>query len=97
MDRRDELVWKVRCLIQGFIRNKEDLLLGMKTVDALQRLGLGYHFEEDISKFMHILSTAPVGGDDLFALALQFRLLRQHHYDVSSGSYDIYHEHYYLH
>ncbi|EES09506.1 hypothetical protein BDA96_05G080200 [Sorghum bicolor] len=84
MDRRDELVWKVRCMIQGFIRNTEDLLLGMKTVDALQRLGLGYHFEEDISKFMHILSRTSMGGDDLFALALQFRLLRQHHYNVAS-------------
>jgi len=76
-------------MIQGFIRNTEDLLLGMKTVDALQRLGLGYHFEEDISKFMHILSRTSMGGDDLFALALQFRLLRQHHYNVASGTYQI--------
>ncbi|KAJ1261737.1 hypothetical protein BS78_09G054100 [Paspalum vaginatum] len=82
-DRRDELVQKVRCMIQEFTRNKENLLPGMKTVDALERLGLSYHFEEDISKFMDVLSSKPVRGD-LFAVSLQFRLLRQHHYDVIS-------------
>ncbi|KAJ1256686.1 hypothetical protein BS78_K335600 [Paspalum vaginatum] len=82
-DRRDELVRKVRCMIQDFVSNKENLLLGMTTVDALQRLGVRYHFEEEIATFMDVLSSKPVGGDDLCAIALQFRLLRQQHYDVT--------------
>ncbi|WVZ64267.1 hypothetical protein U9M48_013815, partial [Paspalum notatum var. saurae] len=81
-DRRDELVRKVRCMIQDFISNKENLLLGMSTVDALERLGVGYHFEEEIITFMDVLSSKPIGVDDLYAVALQFRLLRQHHYNT---------------
>lgn len=82
MAKRDELVRKVRCMIQDFTSSKENLLLGMTTVDALERLGIGYHFEEEIATFMDVLKSKPIGGDDLCAVALQFRLLRQHHYDV---------------
>ncbi|KAG2582268.1 (-)-germacrene D synthase-like isoform X2 [Panicum virgatum] len=82
-DRRDELVQKVRCIIQDF-GEKENLLQGMKTVDALERLGVGYHFEQEIATFMDVLSSRkPAVGDDLCAVALQFRLLRQHHYDAT--------------
>ena len=87
-DRRDELVQKVRCIIQDF-GEKENLLQGMKTVDALERLGVGYHFEQEIATFMDVLSSRkPAVGDDLCAVALQFRLLRQHHYDATCGIYN---------
>uniref|UniRef100_A0A0A8YZN9 Terpene synthase N-terminal domain-containing protein n=1 Tax=Arundo donax TaxID=35708 RepID=A0A0A8YZN9_ARUDO len=85
-NRRDELVRKVRCLIQEHIGDK-NLLHGMKTVDALERLGIGYHFEQEIATFMDLLSSKLVRGDDLSTVALQFRLLRQHHYNVTCGSY----------
>ena len=79
---------KVRCIIQDF-GEKENLLQGMKTVDALERLGVGYHFEQEIAKFMDVLSSRkPAVGDDLCAVALQFRLLRQHHYDATCGIYN---------
>ncbi|OEL12694.1 (-)-germacrene D synthase [Dichanthelium oligosanthes] len=55
----------------------------MKTIDALERLGVGYHFEQEIAKFMDVLSRKPVASDDSCAVALQFRLLRQHHYDIT--------------
>lgn len=86
-DRRDELVQKVRCIIQDFLK-KENLLLGMKTVDALERLGVGYHFEKEFATFMDVLIKKPAVGDDLCAVALQFRLLRQHHYDATCGIYN---------
>ncbi|KAJ1275872.1 hypothetical protein BS78_05G169200 [Paspalum vaginatum] len=82
-DRRDELVGKVRCILQDIISNNRDLVMGMSTVDALQRLGIGYHFEQEISTFMDVLSSKPLGVDDLSAVALQFRLLREHHYDIT--------------
>ena len=79
---------KVRCIIQDF-GEKENLLQGMKTVDALERLGVGYHFEQEIATFMDVLSSRkPAVGDDLCAVALQFRLLRQHHYDATCGIYN---------
>ncbi|KAL6637198.1 hypothetical protein ACP70R_024770 [Stipagrostis hirtigluma subsp. patula] len=83
-DRHDELVQKVRFMIRDCTSNEEKLLQGMKIVDALERLGVGYHFEEDITMFMDVLSSAkPVRDNDLFTFALQFRLLRQHRYDVT--------------
>jgi hypothetical protein len=91
-DRRDELVQKVRCIIQDFGK-EENLLPGMKTVDALERLGVGYHFEQEISTFMDVLNRKPAVGDDLCAVALQFRLLRQHHYDATCGVYNLFHLH----
>nr|CAB3489716.1 unnamed protein product [Digitaria exilis] len=56
----------------------------MKTVDVLERLGVGYHFEEDIAIVLDFLNrnpSVPSVADDLYAASLQFRLLRQHHYD----------------
>ncbi|KAL6875685.1 hypothetical protein ACP4OV_013198 [Aristida adscensionis] len=83
-DRHDELLQKVRCLIQECRSNKEKLLEGMKLIDALERLGVGYHFYHDIAMYMDVLSSAkPAGDDELFTVALQFRLLRQHHYIVT--------------
>lgn len=84
-ERRDELVLKVRYMIQGYISNKKDLSTGMKTVDALERLGVGYHFEEEIGGFMDVLNGTPVGGSDLAGVALRFRLLRQHRYNIPCG------------
>ncbi|KAL6841276.1 hypothetical protein ACP4OV_028794 [Aristida adscensionis] len=81
--RREELVQNVRHMIQEYIRNNEDLLQGMKTVDTLERLGIGYHFEKEIATFMEVLQSKPA-GDDLCSVALRFRLLRQHHYNLSS-------------
>ena len=78
---------KVRCIIIQDLGDKENQ--GMKTVDALERLGVGYHFEQEIATFMDVLSSRkPAVGDDLCAVALQFRLLRQHHYDATCGIYN---------
>ncbi|KAF8765303.1 hypothetical protein HU200_008676 [Digitaria exilis] len=81
-DRRDELVRKVSHMIQECISKKENLFEVMKIVDVLERLGVGYHFEEDIATFLDILNRNPSVADDLYAASLQFRLLRQHHYDA---------------
>nr|CAB3491467.1 unnamed protein product [Digitaria exilis] len=81
-DRRDELVRKVSHMIQECISKKENLFEVMKTVDVLERLGVGYHFEEDIASFLDVLNRNPSVAHDLYASSLQFRLLRQHHYDA---------------
>ncbi|KAL7099119.1 hypothetical protein ACP275_09G062800 [Erythranthe tilingii] len=60
-------------------------------IDTIERLGLSYHFENEIQQQ---LSLAFNGGhlkleneesDDLFIVALQFRLLRQHGMDAPSS------------
>ncbi|KAG5546312.1 hypothetical protein RHGRI_018475 [Rhododendron griersonianum] len=60
-------------------------------IDAIQRLGVAYHFETEIEQGLHqIYETYHQSGhknvnndEDLYITALSFRLLRQHGYRVS--------------
>ncbi|KAL2231042.1 UNVERIFIED_CONTAM: Gamma-cadinene synthase [Sesamum indicum] len=57
-------------------------------IDTLERLGVGYHFEQEIEDqlreiFFFQSQDKDQDNYDLFATALQFRLLRQHRYSVS--------------
>ncbi|XP_058088524.1 beta-cubebene synthase-like [Magnolia sinica] len=61
----------------------------MTLIDAIQCLGVTYHFEMDIEKELHQMYDEKIdnndNGDNLRATALRFRLLRQQGYNVSSG------------
>ena len=92
-ERRGNLIEGVRHIIEQCSTYK-NLLNGMKTTDAIERLGIGYHFEKEIHKFMDILNN--MGHEDILnnmtdkdayftAVALRFRLLRQHRFDVPCG------------
>ncbi|KAK4383280.1 Gamma-cadinene synthase [Sesamum angolense] len=57
-------------------------------IDTIERLGVGYHFEQEIEdQLREIFFLQSENKDqhdcDLFTTALQFRLLRQHRYFVS--------------
>ncbi|CAL1414633.1 unnamed protein product [Linum trigynum] len=65
-------------------------------IDVVERLGIGYHFEAEIEEQLRqvycdgtsrckkdIISDEK---DHLFTTALQFRLLRQHGYNVPCGT-----------
>ncbi|XP_039144335.1 (-)-germacrene D synthase-like [Dioscorea cayenensis subsp. rotundata] len=60
----------------------------MQLIDALQRLGVAYHFEQEINEALCFINTTSSSGhhsysdNDLHFVALRFRLLRQHHYYV---------------
>ncbi|XP_048547663.1 vetispiradiene synthase 3-like isoform X2 [Triticum urartu] len=82
-ERRDELVQTVCSMIERCTSSKKDLSKGMKTVDAIERLGVGYQFEDEIRKFMDVLISTSIDENDLAGVALRFRLLRQHHYDIT--------------
>ena len=61
-------------------------------IDTLERLGVGYHFEQEIEDqlreiFFFQSQDKDQDNYDLFATALQFRLLRQHRYSVSCGTF----------
>uniref|UniRef100_A0A7N0V974 Uncharacterized protein n=1 Tax=Kalanchoe fedtschenkoi TaxID=63787 RepID=A0A7N0V974_KALFE len=62
----------------------------LKMVDAIQLLGLGYHFSEEIEQTLESLSANifNTGGYDLYHTSLCFRLLRQHGYNVSSAIFN---------
>ncbi|XP_020554155.1 germacrene-D synthase-like [Sesamum indicum] len=59
----------------------------LELIDAIQRLGVGYHFEEEIDKFLQFTHDTYLEysskDNDLRIVALRFRLLRQHGYPVS--------------
>ncbi|KAK4478093.1 hypothetical protein RD792_017358 [Penstemon davidsonii] len=78
-----ELKEEVRSLLMAEENNTtiETIIL----IDTIERLGLGYHFEDEIEKqlqqiykFHHMNSQEY----DLDTTALQFRLLRQHRYNI---------------
>ena len=63
----------------------------LNLIDVLQRLGVSYHFENEIEKILQQLHRTLLdhddqeNDDDLYTVALQFRLLRQQGYYISCG------------
>ncbi|XP_011080335.1 gamma-cadinene synthase [Sesamum indicum] len=60
-------------------------------IDTLERLGVAYHFEQEIEdQLQEIFQFHPKDENhyDLFTTALQFRLLRQHRHFVSCSVFD---------
>nr|GMC81500.1 (-)-alpha-terpineol synthase-like [Ipomoea batatas] len=70
--------------VRKMVDEKMDPLEKLELVDLLQRLGVSYHFEDEIQHVLeHMYTSFGCNGDqDLYATALQFRLLRQHGYKV---------------
>ncbi|KAM3382980.1 terpene synthase 17 isoform X1 [Capsicum galapagoense] len=62
-------------------------------INTIQRLGVAYHFEREIEESLNYMYThyeewiGEVDGDDLHAIALCFRLLRQQGYHVSCDAF----------
>ncbi|KAJ0974931.1 hypothetical protein J5N97_016896 [Dioscorea zingiberensis] len=82
-----ELTGQVKVLLKDARGSLEE----MELIDALQRLGVAYHFEEEINEALSLISsTAPLHSDNdhLHNIALRFRLLRQHHYHVPSDVFN---------
>ncbi|XP_031129083.1 (-)-alpha-terpineol synthase-like [Ipomoea triloba] len=70
--------------VRKMVDENMDPLEKLELVDLLQRLGVSYHFEDEIQHVLeHIYTSFGCNGDqDLYATALHFRLLRQHGYKV---------------
>lgn len=79
MRRRDELKMEVKIMLSD--RNMNQL----EIIDNLQRLGLSYHFEDEICNILNNLCDKNRKRDHLYAKALEFRLLRQHGFNISQG------------
>ncbi|ONI12960.1 hypothetical protein PRUPE_4G194400 [Prunus persica] len=71
-----------------FTTSAGDLSHQLKLIDAIQRLGVAYHFEREIEEALECMHTTLHDHDsdddgDLYNVALCFRLLRQHGHNVS--------------
>ncbi|XP_077221452.1 putative terpene synthase 2 isoform X3 [Tasmannia lanceolata] len=66
----------------------------IELIDVLQRLGVAYHFEKEIDEALHQIFEYQTDDvdDDLFVVALRFRLLRQHGFNVSSDVFYKFHD-----
>lgn len=78
--------------VKTMIRKARNSLTTLELVDDLQRLGIAYNFEDEISEVLEIIynnyykTHDQWDGMDLNLKALGFRLLRQHYYQVPQGT-----------
>ncbi|KAJ9153698.1 hypothetical protein P3X46_027114 [Hevea brasiliensis] len=64
--------------------NGDKLSQKLDLIDAIQRLGVSYHFESEIDEILKEMSSeSDDDNDDLYAIALKFRLVRQQGYNMS--------------
>lgn len=74
-------------LLENIKKPKE----GLEFIDAIQRLGVAYHFEHEIEVFLDNLHNNNNNNindcyqNNLHFVSLHFRLLRQHGFFVSTG------------
>ncbi|XP_077221033.1 sesquiterpene synthase TPS2-like [Tasmannia lanceolata] len=72
--------------VRRILINAKGSLEELDLLDAIQRLGVKYHFEKEIEEALHHLYVAETHAstDDLHYVSLRFRLLRQQGYNVSA-------------
>ncbi|EOA16341.1 hypothetical protein CARUB_v10004490mg [Capsella rubella] len=84
--------------VSKMLNETEGLPEQLELVDILQRLGVSYNFEGEIKKILTNVHRKNVRADksqmdqkrweDLYATALEFRLLRQHGFDIAQDVFD---------
>ena len=82
-ERRDVLVSEAKKALTG----THDPMAEMKLIDAVQRLGISYHFQDEIHASLQKLKSVEFDSESLYQISLQFWLLRQERYYVSCGKY----------
>ena len=78
--RLEELKRNAKCLLSS---NNKNVGVLLKLASTMQRLGVAYHFEKEIEEALALLY--PHLTTNLYTTALQFRVLREHGFSISSG------------
>jgi (3S)-linalool synthase len=80
--------------VKETLANAGEDLQQLVMVDAMQRLGVAYHFQEEIEVILQkqytrlsAYSGNHDGAHQLFEVSLRFQLLRQQGYPVTPGTY----------
>ncbi|KAB2059400.1 hypothetical protein ES319_A11G300400v1 [Gossypium barbadense] len=86
----EELKQEVRRML---VANTDKSSQKLPIIDAVQRLGVAYHFEKEIEEALEIIyhhhcNHIEIDGDDLYTTAVRFRLLREHGFDVHCGTFN---------
>ncbi|KAG5555548.1 hypothetical protein RHGRI_006255 [Rhododendron griersonianum] len=76
--------------VKKMLKEVADPLDGLEIIDDLQRLGVFYHFEDEIKRVLESIYNSKRDGneDGLHATSLKFRLLRQHGYNVPQDVFE---------
>ena len=87
----NELEQKVRSLLNADFENGSlSVLQVLEHIDDIERLGLGYRFQNDIIRALSAIADRNIvkngEEDSVYAASLKFRLLRKHGYNVSQGT-----------
>uniref|UniRef100_N1QYN6 (+)-delta-cadinene synthase isozyme C2 n=1 Tax=Aegilops tauschii TaxID=37682 RepID=N1QYN6_AEGTA len=61
----------------------------LELVITIERLGLGYHYENEIAQLLDVVLNSDYDDNNLHLVSLRFHLLRKNRYDVSS---DVFHK-----
>ncbi|KAK8527243.1 hypothetical protein V6N12_054465 [Hibiscus sabdariffa] len=84
----EELKEQVRRMLVKSMDNPPQIL---DLIDAVQRLGVAYHFPKEIEDALQIIYHHHCNhvrvDDDLYTTALRFRLLREHGFNVDCGTH----------
>ncbi|KAH9755851.1 alpha-humulene/(-)-(E)-beta-caryophyllene synthase [Citrus sinensis] len=87
--KHQELKEEIRRMLKAYINKPTQNNLDL--IDAIQRLGVSYHFESEIDEILGKLHEAHQDcglgdneNDELYYISLQFRLLRQHGCKISA-------------
>ncbi|OMP12049.1 hypothetical protein COLO4_03492 [Corchorus olitorius] len=79
--RLEELKQDVRKLLVSMKELRQQLDL----ISIMQRLGVCYHFEKEIKTILANVDHPNNFATDLYTVALQFRLLRQNGFSITTG------------
>ncbi|XP_074558766.1 alpha-humulene synthase-like isoform X1 [Curcuma longa] len=74
--------------IKNLFRETSDILQIMNLIDAIQLLGLDYHFEKEIDAALSLISKHDAKNYELYETSLRFRLLRQHGFYVPADVFN---------
>ncbi|TQD91283.1 hypothetical protein C1H46_023127 [Malus baccata] len=75
-----ELKEEVRSML---MTSPENVSQKLNLIDDIQRLGVSYHFGNEIEEILQKIHKSSYNLDDLYTVALRFRLLRQQGFNVS--------------
>ncbi|XP_052876765.1 (+)-delta-cadinene synthase isozyme A-like [Gossypium arboreum] len=86
----EELKQEVRRML---VANTDKSSQKLPIIDAVQRLGVAYHFEKEIEEALEIIyhhhcNHIDIDGDDLYTTTVRFRLLREHGFDVHCETFN---------
>ncbi|KAJ7950507.1 Myrcene synthase, chloroplastic [Quillaja saponaria] len=82
---RDKLKEEVRRIVDNMVNPLHQLEL----IEVIQRLGLCHHFKDEINRILDDVYKKNAGGK--LRNSLEFRLLRQHGYNVSTEVFNSFH------